>query len=306
MTNPLSLLLLAIALASGACGDRGVEPPLPLPPDPAPPPVTRIDGLAGPEGLAFAPDGALFVGSTTGRIVRLAGAAAAQTFAETGSSLAGIAVARDGTVYAAAFDDGLVLAVPAGGGPPRTIADGLDNPNAFAFDGEGRLLVTAIGLGRGRPAILAIETDGAVRELTTALRSPNGIQFGADGMLYVADTLQSRVVRMTYDPSGPAVGEPEVYASGVGLADGIAFDVAGNLYVAGGGRIWLVPAGNPGAARPWVESGVDGPASLAFGFGRGRDPATLYFTNYGFPALGTGTSVASLAIGIPGRPPHPR
>jgi len=53
--------------------------------------------------------------------------------------------------------------------------------------------------------------------------------------------------------------------------------------------------------QPFVTSGdLNGPASLAFGFGTGRDRSRLYFTNFGYPVLGTGTTVASVKVGISG------
>ncbi|MEI8359593.1 MAG: hypothetical protein WCH13_14040, partial [Deltaproteobacteria bacterium] len=63
------------------------------------------------------------------------------------------------------------------------------------------------------------------------------------------------------------------------------------------------PGDAPAAPRPYVEAGdVAGPASLAYGSGRGRRRDQLFFTNYGFPALGSGTTVASVLLGVPGLP----
>src|SRR5262249_31921228 len=119
--------------------------------------------------------------------------------------------------------------------------------------------------------------------------------------LYVADTFMNRVVRLKMNDVGE-LGDPEVYATGTALADGIALDNQDNLYVAGNGKIVVVINNNERALEDYVTQGdVNGPASLAFGFGQGRDTRQLYFTNDGFPALGTGMDVASVFVNIPGR-----
>jgi sugar lactone lactonase YvrE len=163
--------------------------------------------------------------------------------------------------------------------------------------------VTALGLG-GFPQVARIQPDATFIAVTESIPSPNGIAFGTDGMLYVADTFMNRIVRMTYDDQGNA-GPPETYANGIGFADGIAFDKAGHLFVATAGQVWVVIPDDTSnrIAKPFVISGdLAGPASLAFGFGTDRDTGRLYFTNYGFPSLGTGTTVASTLVGIPGQP----
>ena len=66
----LLLLVLAVTRAGGA--------PMPA----AGPASVFAGGLAGPEGLAFLNDGTLAVGSTTGRIMRLAADGSASTLAE--------------------------------------------------------------------------------------------------------------------------------------------------------------------------------------------------------------------------------
>ncbi len=269
-------------------------------PDPPPPAVAEVTGLDGPEGLCFDRAGNLYVGSTTGRIVRVSRNGASSTFAEVGGQLAGLAATPDGAILAALFADGKVVRVGPDGSQ-TVIASGLDSPNGIALDADGRVLVSASGFG-GRPQI-AIVDGGGQRTLTDRVISPNGMAFGSDGRLYVAETLQNRVVRMDYDVTDGSVGAPGTFANGTLLADGIAFDVNGDLLVTGAGQIWLVPAGEPAAPRPYVVEGdIAGPASLAFGAGRGRDPGRAWFTNYGFPALGSGTTVASVPLGVPGLP----
>lgn len=241
------------------------------------------------------------MGSTTGRITRVTASGAASVLAETGRSLAGLATGPQNEIFAAAFVTGEVLAV-AQDGTIRVATSGLDSPNGIAFDGQQRPLVSAFGLG-GFPQIAVIEVDATYRTLTEEVPSPNGLAFGSDGMLYVADTFMNRILRLPYNEDQPELGAPEIYAGGIGFADGIAFDKAGHLFVTSAGQVWVVFPDSPHTAEPFVVSGdLDGPASLAFGLGPGRDTGRLYFTNYGFPALGSGTSVASVLVGIPGLP----
>jgi sugar lactone lactonase YvrE len=183
----------------------------------------------------------------------------------------------------------------------RVATRGLDGPNAIVFDRFQRPLVSAIGLG-GQPQIAMIMPDTTYQTLSVEVRTPNGMAFGPDGLLYVADTLMNRVVRMTQSDQGQLTS-PEIYASGLGFADGIAFDEKGDLFVASAGQVWVcLPEQAPGV-QPFITTGtLDGPASLAFGFGNGRDRSRLYFTNYGFPVLGSGTTVASVRVGIARQP----
>lgn len=290
------VVLLAIGCGGGGGGDT--KPELPNPPPPA---EFVASGFTGPEGLCFDSRGNLYVGSTTGTITRITPDGTRSVFAETGRSLAGLATGPQDEIFAAAFNTGEVLAVSQNG-VIRVATSGLDSPNAIVFDPLQRALVSAFGLG-GAPQVALIQDDGTFQTLTVEIPSPNGMAFGLDGLLYVADTFMNRVVRLEIDRFGQATTDPELYASGLSLPDGIAFDQAGNLYVAGNGIISVITADPDRALIRFATQGfIDYPASLAFLIdpANGRPENTLYFTNYGFP-LGSGTSVGSIFTQIRGQ-----
>lgn len=298
-------LFVAIVLVLGGCsagGDNSDEQFNQLP-NPGGGASTELGNLNGPEGLTFDSDGNLFAGSQTGRITLITPRGEIFVFVETNRQLAGLAAGPEDEIYAAAFLTGEVLAVSREG-TVRVVTGGLDSPNGIVFDKNKTPLVSAFGL-QGGAQIARIERDGRWRTLSQDVVSPNGMAFGRDGRLYVAETFNNRVVAMTIDEAGD-LGEPEIYASGLPLADGIAFDQENNLFVAGSGKIFVVVNDPEKSLREFTNDftggDVNGPASLAFGAGRNRDPGLLYFTNFGFPSLGTGTTVASVFVGIPGEP----
>lgn len=294
----------ACVAALAACGGQGGDTAgYPAPPDPAEPAIRRVADLVGPEGLCFDLAGNLFVGSTTGRIVRVRENGIVSVLAETGRSLAGLATGPQGEIFAAAFTTGEVLAVTPDG-RVGVATSGLDSPNGLVIDPNGRTLVSAFGLG-GRPQVALIEFDGTFRTLTRQVVTPNGLTFGPDGALYVAETSRNRVLRFDYDLSGTELGTPSVFVDGATLVDGIAFDSGGNLYASGGGNVLVFRNDEQRTRRRFLspeQGDVAGPASIAFAFGGDRDEGDLYLANYGFPALGSGTSVASTHVGIPGLP----
>jgi len=229
----------------------------------------------------------------------------------------GVAVDAVGRVYVAdTWNDRIRVIEPDGrvrtlaGGDRPGFADGtgeaarFDTPTALAVANDGTVWVA----DTGNRALRAIDANGTVRTwqadpldaAAAMLARPLALAVTHDGQLYVADTFNNRVVRMSQTDDGE-LSTPELYASGLGFADGIAFDEKGDLFVASAGQVWVVLGSNDPLVQPFVTSGdLNGPASLAFGFGTGRDRSRLYFTNYGYPVLGSGTSVASVKVGISG------
>lgn len=198
---------------------------------------------------------------------------------------------------------------------PDTLRPYPDNPN-FPFCGE---------FGDG--AIWRIPKRGKAEvwlrdELLTGLCLPNPIPFpvGANGIayrhgaIYVANTEKATIVRIPIEKGGSA-GTPEVVATVTGFdpdfgppaLDGIALDVHGNIYAAVINQSRIVRIGGDGSVTDVATSddGLDFPASLAFGTGKGARKS-IFVTNYaiGPPPVATdiGPSLVKIDVGVPGMP----
>ncbi|MFO0966752.1 MAG: PKD domain-containing protein, partial [Gemmataceae bacterium] len=205
-------------------------------------------GLARTEGIAFGPDGSLYVGSSTGSpgsytgsILRFDGVAGAflGTFVQPGSGglqyTDDVHFGPDGNLYVSDFAGNTVLRFRGSDGSP--------------LPSTGNSGATFIPAGSG------------------GLSVANGFTFGRDGNIYLASAGDSSVKRYsgttgafidTFVPSG---------SGGLSYGDGIVFGPDGNLYVAGARNI-LVYDGSTGAfLRTFVPAGSGGlgaPSGLAF------------------------------------------
>ncbi|MET9486894.1 hypothetical protein [Nocardia sp. NPDC006630] len=116
-------------------------------------------------------------------------------------------------------------------GPDIPFVDWAEN---LGYDAQGNLWVSRLY----RNVVQRYDSAGKVTA-TVSVTSPGAIRLGPDHLMYVVygdttlnmlpGTHNSGVVR--FDPTA-AAPVPEVFVNGLGMANGAAFDAAGNLYIA--------------------------------------------------------------------------
>jgi hypothetical protein len=189
---------------------------------------------AAPAGVAVAPDGTIVVSGLHG--VRRYGTDGTRLATlSTDPDLTGVAVAADGTVYAADPEHGRVLALGSG-----TVLGGMASPGAVAVAPDGTIFVADGGAG----VVRAFGPDG------TALRSwpaddPRAIAVTPAGTVLVVDTGGSRVE--AFDELGAPQGS---FGSGLNVPYGVAADCRGAAYVVDNSSKRVAVYGDPGDPPP--------------------------------------------------------
>jgi sugar lactone lactonase YvrE len=212
------------------------------------------------------------------------------------------------------------------------LATGFEAPNAIAQDRHGNLFVSDSFLG----AIFKVTPDGSSPTIwiedarLTPVAPGDGPPFGANGLafdrnqqfLYVAQTHNDKIYRVPVEKDGSA-GALQLFADGATIdanqgttealhgADGIMFDVHGNLYVCANSSQAPAP-GLPGEIQVLSPDArliarydgigtndLDFPASLVF---KGR---SLYVTDLALDNAGANSKLSVLGVPYPGLPLRP-
>jgi sugar lactone lactonase YvrE len=195
----------------------------------------------------------------------------------------GLAFDRDGFLYVSSRLEGVVYRVTPDG-ERAVYAEGMGVATGLAFDGERNLYV-----GDRSGTIFKINREQQIFVFATLEPSVAAyhLAFGTDGHLYVTGPTTSsfdHVLRIS-----PA-GDVSAFYRGLGRPQGLAFDVAGNLYVAASlagqrGVVRITPDGDQ------AELVISGQGILG-----------LAFTPHRSVVLATGDSLAELFLEIEGRP----
>jgi sugar lactone lactonase YvrE len=108
-----------------------------------------------------------------------------------------------------------------------TIADNLHPVANPAVDTAGNTFTTFSG-SRGQKvpvSVFKIDREQAVRPFLNDLVNPTGLAFDRAGYLYISSRMEGTIYKVSPE------GHREIYAEGMGVATGIAFDGDENLYV---------------------------------------------------------------------------
>ena len=198
--------------------------------------------LAGPSGVAAAPDGSIVVADRDGVHRYDPDGARLATLAGSGDAIgtpAGVAVGADGTVYVADPTHGRVVVL---GGDDL---GGLQRPIAVAVGSDASVYVVDAADAR----VHVFDADGAHLR-SWAADDPRGIAVAPDGTLLVTDSGQGRVVR--FDAGGAALGDfgREQPSRRLNVPRGVATDCRGRAYVVDNSSPRVHVFGDPGPPPP--------------------------------------------------------
>ncbi len=180
------------------------------------------------EGIAFGPDGNLYVADWGGKVIRydITDGSYIDDFVTSGlgglSQAYGIVFGPDGNLYVSSYDNHNVLRYDGGTGAfidefVSSRAGGLENPEEMLFGSDGHLFISSLQTNNVlRYGSTGVFIDIFIAANSGGLDSPAGLAFGPDGHLYVADYKDGAIIR--YDGSTGAYFDQYVTAGTGGLA----------------------------------------------------------------------------------------
>lgn len=243
--------------------------------------------ISAAEGPAFDRHGNLyFVDWLKSSIVKLTPEGEQSEFFNTGGIPAGLAFHPDGSLYVADEGDNIhgIMRIAPDGKSEILVNEyegrPLNGANDLVFDRNGVLYFSdPWGTSAENPvgAFYRYSPDGRLEQLDSGLAFPNGVALDAgESAVYLAETYRNRILRYSISADG-TVGPREVWAEVAqpAGADGMAFDMNGLLYVAhfSGGAVDIFDSSGLLVDRIPVPGSQ--PTNVAFG---GPDNKTLVIT----------------------------
>lgn len=268
------------------------------------------DGLSAPEGPVLLPDHSWLVvemGSGRGCVTQVGPDGVSRRIIGKTGRPNGLAVDREGVIWVAESSDPPALIKATMDGVMEVVLTRGDEvpflfPNDLAFGPDGALYLTDSGIrfnelvgpdGAIRPDFMSVAMDGRIYRIDlktgqavtidSGLRFANGLAFGPDENLYVAEMLTGLIYRYEC-VDGKVVGAREVFGQVIDRPeksvtflgpDGMAFGSNGCLYVAVYGQGNVTVLDPDGAVVRRIPTKGAKPTNVAFG---ARGERTIYVT----------------------------
>jgi sugar lactone lactonase YvrE len=205
-----------------------------------------VSGILNPTGLAFDPQGELYVTSRAeGTVYRIDAGGEATVYAEGMGVATGAAFDADGNLFVGDRSGTIFKIAPGHSDNPRQIfVYATLEPSAAAYHlaagADGTLYVTAPSLSPN-DCVWAIDRDGTTTAWFRGLGRPQGLALDSDSNVYVAASMhgQRGLIRITPD------GKAELVVSGYNLV-GVAFSPLGTAVLATNEAVYDVDLGVEG------------------------------------------------------------
>jgi gluconolactonase len=250
---------------------------------------TYADGLDHSEDIAFDQEGVLWAGGELGQIYRIPEKGRVEEVANISGFCLGLAFSSTDELFVCNPKLGCVMKVQKSGNASlfadSVVGRKLKLPNYGVFDSSGNLYVSDSGdWSKSSGSIVRFDREGRGEVFLEGPQPfPNGLALSADERsLLIAQSHTDDVLQVEIRNDGTA-GDREVYARGIErVPDGLAFDIAGNLYVScyASDNIYRI---SPDRAVTLLAYDRDGttlarPTNIAFG---GPENEYLYVANLG-------------------------
>jgi sugar lactone lactonase YvrE len=209
-----------------------------------------VSGIMNPTGLAFNPDGELFVTSRAeGNVYRIDAGGEATIYAEGMGIATGAAFDREGNLFVGDRNGTIFKITPPGSpenpdGALKIFVYATLEPSVAAYHlavgSDGTLYVTAPSLSPN-DCVWAIDREGTTSAWFRGLGRPQGLALDRDQNIYVTASLQGQRGLIRITPAGKA----ELVVSGSNLV-GVAFSPLGTAILATNQAVYDVNIGVEG------------------------------------------------------------
>jgi sugar lactone lactonase YvrE len=235
-------------------------------------PIVSSDGFNGPQGVATAPGGTVYIAdSGKHRLLKFVLDGTQTTvsfgvFAPVPQTMSGLATDAAGDLFVADTATNRLIKLPAGGGHAVVImgAPLMDRPTAVASDAAGDVAV--VNSGNATVIVRRYGPASVFNTGSTVLVAPTAVAFDNKGLVYVADAGNGTTPGAVYRfPSAGGTGAA-VPLTGYGLKNvtALVLDDQKNLFVLDSGSKQLIEAPASGAAPYLIpQSNFKSPSGLA-------------------------------------------